>query len=103
MRFEDRFTERAKKSIELAYSSAAELGHGYVGSEHILLGLLREDSGVAAKVLQANGLDEAKLLSLIESAVGKGVAVAEPAQGLTPRTKRIIERSLAEAARLGHS
>lgn len=102
MRYEDRFTERAKKALNLAYSAAAELGHSYIGSEHILLGLSREGGGIAAKVLREAGLDSAFIQELIEKTIGSG-GNQQPTQGLTPRAKRIIELAAADAARLGHN
>ncbi len=102
MKYEDRFTERAKKSLNLAYEAAAEYGHSYVGSEHILLGLSREGGGAAAKVLRDNGLDSALIQELIIKNVGRG-ANQQPTQGLTPRAKQIIELATADAARLGHN
>jgi ATP-dependent Clp protease ATP-binding subunit ClpC len=101
MKYEDKFTERAKKVIDLAQDAAGELGHNYVGSEHILLGLIREATGVAGKTLTENGVSEDKAYKLIVESVGTGEPGTEPFQGLTPRTKRIIERAGAEAARLG--
>jgi ATP-dependent Clp protease ATP-binding subunit ClpC len=103
MRFEDRFTERAKNVLDLAQAAAAELGHGYVGSEHILLGLSREGGGVAAKVLRESGLESRLILDLIEKNIGRGGSGEIPPQGLTPRAKRIIELAVAEANRLGHN
>jgi ATP-dependent Clp protease ATP-binding subunit ClpC len=103
MKFEDRFTERAKNVFELAHESAAELGHGYVGSEHILLGIVKDNGGSAAKVLRDNGVDEALLQESIEKYVGKGEADSTTVQGLTPRAKRIIELAAAEASRLQHN
>jgi len=102
MRYGERFTERAKTALNYAHEYAAELGHGYVGSEHILLGLTREQGGVAKRVLDDYGLDTGLALELVEKYVGRGVA-GQPAQGLTPRAKRIIEQSMASAANLGHS
>ena len=103
MRYEDRFTERAKEAINLAQEAAAEFGHGYIGSEHILLGLYREESGVAAKVLRNAGIDAHMISEMIEKFVGRGESGGTPAQELTPRAKRIIELAVAEAARLGHN
>ena len=103
MRFEDRFTERAKNVLDLAQAAAAELGHGYVGSEHILLGLAREGGGVAAKVLRESGLESRLIFDLIEKNIGRGGSGEIPPQGLTPRAKRIIELAVAEANRLGHN
>ena len=99
---ETRFTQRAQTALRLAHECSAELGHGYVGSEHLLLGLAREGSGVAAKVLLAAGLDQETLKSATAGLVGTGDPGAPPSQGLTPRCKKIIELSLTEAARLGH-
>lgn len=101
MFFENRFTGRAEHVIRLAHESAAEMGHGYVGSEHLLLALIREEDGIAAKVLKKAGIDEAKLREKIVETVGIGIAGTAPLQGLTPRTKRIVELSLAEAVRSG--
>ena len=99
---ETRFTERAQAALRLAQEGSAELGHGYVGSEHLLLGLAREGKGVAARVLQAAGVEPEGLKAAISGLVGVGAPGGAPAQGLTPRCKKIIELSLAEAARLGH-
>ena len=102
MRNSDRFTERARKAIALAQESASELGHSYVGTEHILLGIAREGEGLGAKVLRDNGMDDKLVSELIERFVGRGVP-GTPAQGLTPRAKRVIELALADANRLGHN
>ena len=99
---ETRFTQRAQTALKLAQQCSAELGHGYVGSEHLLLGLAQEGSGVAAKVLIAAGLDPDTLKAAIAALVGTGDRGTAPSQGLTPRCKKIIELSLTEAARLGH-
>ena len=99
---ETRFTERAQAALRLAQECSAELGHGYVGSEHLLLGLAREGRGVAAKVLQSAGLEPESLKAAIARMVGVGAPGGAPSQGLTPRCKKIIELSLTEAARLGH-
>ncbi len=103
MRFEDRFTEQAKTALTLAQEAAAELGHGYVGSEHILLGISRGESGAAERVLREAGLTSDLLLQLVEKYVGRGESGETTAQGLTPRAKRVIEMAVAEAGRLGHS
>ncbi|NLT15089.1 MAG: ATP-dependent Clp protease ATP-binding subunit [Clostridiales bacterium] len=103
MRFEDRFTERAKNVLDLAQAAATELGHGYVGSEHILLGLAREGGGVAAKVLRESGLESRLILDLIDKHIGRGGQGEIPPQGLTPRAKRVIELAVTEANRLGHN
>jgi ATP-dependent Clp protease ATP-binding subunit ClpC len=103
MRAEDRFTERAKNVLSLAQQAAAEMGHSYVGSEHILLGLAREEGGVAARVLRESGIDEGIISDSIERLSGRGQSGEMPPQGLTPRAKRIIEIAVGEANRLGHN
>ena len=102
MRFEDRFTERAKTVFELARSAAAELSHDYVGSEHILLGLSREGGGVATKILREAGLEDRLIYDLILKNVGRGERLETKPQSLTPHAKRIIETAAMEANRLGH-
>ena len=95
------FTQRAQTALRLAQESAAELGHGYGGTEHLLLGLLREGGGVAARVLQSAGLEAETIRTAILRAVGSGIPGALPSQGLTPRFRHIIELALAHAGRLG--
>ena len=102
MRFEDRFTERAKNAFELAQSAASELGHSYIDSEHILLGLSREGGGVAAKILREAGIESQLILDLIIKSVGRGKFTETQVQGLTPSAKHIIEIAVLEANRLGH-
>ncbi len=92
----DRFTERAKTAIEKAQEAAETLGHGYVGSEHLLLGIVREDGGQGAKVLKKNGLTDGLLTELVEKYVGRGEPGTTP-QGLTPRAKRVIELAIGDA------
>jgi len=103
MRFEDRFTERARNAFELAQAAASELGHNYVSSEHILLGLSRESGGVAAKILREAGLESQLIFDLIVKNVGRGARGETQLQGLTPSAKHIIEIAVMEANRLGHS
>ena len=67
-----RFTEKAEKAISLSQESAAMLGHSYVGTEHLLLGLLKEGTGVAARVLQGQGVTEDKIIKQIEELIGRG-------------------------------
>ena len=97
----DRFTERARSAIEKGREAAGEFGHSYVGSEHLLLGVVRETEGLGARVLRDNGLDAAAAAMLLEKAAGRG-APGLPVQGLTPRAKRIIRQAAEDAARLGH-
>ena len=96
------FTQRAQAALRLAQESSARLGHGYVGSEHLLLGLLTEGQGVAAKVLTRAGLTGESVQASIARLVGVGAPGGPPSQGLTPRCKKIIELALTEAHRLGH-
>ena len=98
----DRFTERAEAAIEKAQMAAQELGHSYVGSEHLLLGIVREGGGQGARILRGSGLSDALLTELVEKYVGRGDPGA-PAQGLTPRAKRVIELAIGDAGRLGHN
>ena len=103
MRFEDRFTQRAKNVLNIAHESAADLGHGYVGSEHLLLGIAIDNGGSAAKVLREAGIDRELIRDSIIKFVGKGEKDSTTVQGLTPRAKRIIELAAAEASRLNHN
>ncbi|MBR1659064.1 MAG: ATP-dependent Clp protease ATP-binding subunit [Oscillospiraceae bacterium] len=98
----DRFTERAKTAFERAQEAAEALGHSYVGSEHLLLGILREGEGQGARVLKKNGFTDELLTELVEKFVGKGEA-GTPISGLSPRAKRVIELAIGDAGRLGHS
>jgi ATP-dependent Clp protease ATP-binding subunit ClpC len=102
LRTNDRFTERAQKAIELAWTAAGELGHSYVGTEHLLIGLGREGEGLACRVLKNEGLDDRRLTALVAEAVGRGTP-GPPAQGLTARAKRVIELACTDASRLGHN
>jgi ATP-dependent Clp protease ATP-binding subunit ClpC len=99
----DRFTEKATNALNLAMKTAGEMGHNYIGSEHILLGLLKEGSGVAAKVLEAAGVSADQIENIVEQLVGRGEPYEISVQDLTPRGKRIIELAYVEARNLGHS
>ncbi|WP_087065073.1 ATP-dependent Clp protease ATP-binding subunit [Intestinibacillus massiliensis] len=103
MFFQNRFTERAANAISLAQETAAQMGHSYVGSEHILAGLVREGGGVAFKVLGQFGVTEEKVLAQIEKSIGRGQPDNTAPQGMTPRTKRIVELAISVAAQMGHS
>lgn len=98
-----RFTEKAEKAINYAQESAMQLGHNYVGTEHLLLGLAKEGTGIAARVLQGQGVTEDKVLNEIEQLVGRGKEVGQQPLGFTPRTKRVLELSFREARRMGHN
>ncbi|ADU25796.1 ATP-dependent Clp protease ATP-binding subunit [Ethanoligenens harbinense] len=99
----DKFTEKAAAALNLALESARDLGHTYVGTEHILIGLLREGSGVAAKVLEQHGVQADAVEKLVAESVGRGAHPSHvTAQSLTPRGKHIIELAYMEAQNLGH-
>jgi ATP-dependent Clp protease ATP-binding subunit ClpC len=98
------FTEKARIAINEAHDAACELGHNYIGSEHLLAGLVREGDGVAAKLLKKAGFKADKLLEDIAQLTGRDAALDKETQlALTPRSKRILEISAYEARRLGHS
>lgn len=99
----DRFTEKASNALNLAMKTAGEMGHNYIGSEHILLGLLKEGTGVAAKVLESNGITAEQIENIVEQLVGRGEPYEVSAQDLTPRGKHIIELAYLEARSLGHN
>ncbi len=96
-----RFTEKAERAIAFSQQSAVELGHNYVGTEHILLGLVKEGTGVAARVLQVQGITEEKILREIDELIGRGETAGETPVGFTPRTKRVLELAFKEARRMG--
>ncbi|UOQ49481.1 ATP-dependent protease ATP-binding subunit ClpC [Gracilibacillus caseinilyticus] len=97
-----RFTERAQKVLALSQEEAVRLGHNNIGTEHILLGLVSEGEGIAAKALQAIGLGADKIRDEVESLIGKGNQVSQTIH-YTPRAKKVIELSMDEARKLGHS
>jgi ATP-dependent Clp protease ATP-binding subunit ClpC len=97
-----RFTERAQKVLALAQEEAVRLGHSNIGTEHILLGLIREGEGIAAKALLGLGLGLEKIQKEVESLIGRGQG--QPANiAYTPRAKKVIELSMDEARKLGHT
>ncbi len=98
------YTEKAKKAMELAGKSSKMMHHNYIGTEHLLLGLLKEGSGVAAKVLMSMGVEENKIMDLIESLIAPsaGVAILD-AEGYSPRTLRVLEAAQNEAERFKSS
>jgi ATP-dependent Clp protease ATP-binding subunit ClpC len=103
MAFFGRFTERAQRSLIYAQEEARSLGHNYVGTEHLLLGLLKEGEGAAAQVLKRLGIDIGKVRQQVENLVGKGNYNFTEGFGYTPRTKRVMELSFYEARNLGHN
>ena len=98
-----RFTEKAEKAINLSQEGAVKLGHSYVGTEHLLLGLMKEGTGVAARVLHGQGVTEDKIVKEIEELIGRGDSTGKSALDFTPRTKRVLELGFMEARRLGHN
>ncbi len=98
----DRFTERARKVLTLAQEEAQRFNHNYIGTEHLLLGLVREGEGVAAKVLSNLGIELTKVRSAVEFIIGRGERQVMGEIGLTPRAKKVIELAVDEARRLGH-
>ena len=103
MLYNNRFTDRASSALQLAQEAAGRMGHNYVGSEHLLDGLVLEGGGMAAKVLTEAGVTAEKIEQQIEKLVGFGAPDPSAPQGLTPRTKRIVELAVAAASQLGHS
>ncbi len=97
-----KFTNRAKKAIESANNIASELGHSYIGTEHLLYGLRDEGNGVAAKVLDNQNITSQEILEKIEELVGKEEPIEETI-GFTPRTKKVIENAFIESRRLGYN
>ncbi len=98
----DRFTKRARRVLTLAQEEAQRLNHNYIGTEHLLLGLVREENGVAVRVLRDLGVDPKQIRERVERTVGRGQRAAFGKLSLTPRTKRVIELAVDEARRLGH-
>jgi ATP-dependent Clp protease ATP-binding subunit ClpA len=100
----DRFNDRAKRVLALAQDEAIRFNHNYIGPEHLLLGLVREGEGVAARSLDSLGVELSKARTAVEFLIGRGDATASPSEiTLVPRTKKIIELAIDEARKLGHS
>ncbi len=100
---ENKFTPRAEEALRLSQEAAGELGHGYVGTEHLLLGLIREDEGMAHTVLTEAGLTDEMIVEIIKKSVGAGLPGSNPAQGLTPRAKRVVEIAMEDSVRGGYN
>jgi ATP-dependent Clp protease ATP-binding subunit ClpA len=98
----DKFTERARKVLSLAQEEAQRFQHNYIGTEHLLLGLVREGEGVAAKVLENMGVQLADIRKAVEFIIGRGDRIVLGEIGLTPRAKKVIELAVDEARRLNH-
>ena len=103
MLFNNRFTDRASAALQLAQETAGRMGHNYVGSEHLLDGLLLEGGGLAYRILTDAGVTIEGVEQQIEKQIGFGTPDPTAPQGLTPRTKRVIEIAVACAAQMGHS
>lgn len=98
----DKFTERARKVLTLSTEEALRLRHNYIGTEHLLLGLVVEGEGVAARVLQNLGVALDDVRKRVEYLIGRGDQAVKPPIGLTPRAKKVIELAVEEARYLGH-
>ncbi len=101
-RFE-KFSERARRVLTIAQEEARNLNHSYIGTEHILLGLVREEEGVAARVLTNLGIGLSKVRSAVEFIIGRGEKPSAGETGLTPRAKKVIELAIDEARQMGHN
>ena len=99
----ERFTDRARRVIVLAQEEARALQHNYIGTEHLLLGLIREGEGIAAKALTAKGVSLDDTRKQVEEMIGKGTAAPNGHIPFTPHAKQVLELSLREALQLGHS
>jgi len=97
------FTERARRSIVLAQEEAQRLGNNYIGTEHILLGIISEGESLAAKVLETLGVNLAKVRQEVEAIVGRGGQTVQQEMVFTPRAKRVIELAFEEARQLNHN
>jgi len=99
----DKFSERARRVLSLAQEEAQRLNHNYIGTEHILLGLVKEEEGVAARVLTAMNVSLPKIKQSVEYVIGPGEKLGTSGTGLTTRAKRVIELSIDEARQMGHN
>ena len=99
----DKFTERARKVLALAQEEAQRFNHSYISTEHILLGITSEGSGVATKVLQNLGVELDKIRTAVEFVIGRGESKSQGEVGLTPRAKKVIELAVDEARHLNHN
>ena len=98
------FTEKARISINKAHDEACEMGHGYIGSEHLLLGIISEGTGVGAKILENAGVTAEAVREKVKALMGENTPINQNAElALTPRSKRILEIAAMEARRMGHN
>ncbi|OLC56280.1 MAG: hypothetical protein AUH85_06810 [Chloroflexi bacterium 13_1_40CM_4_68_4] len=99
----DRFDDRAKRVLAMSQDEAVRLNHNYIGTEHLVLGLVREGEGVAAQVLTSLGVELSKARTVVESIIGRGDSTTSPSEiTLSPRTKKLIELAIDEGRKLGH-
>ena len=99
----ERFTDRARRVVVLAQEEARNLNHNYIGTEHILLGLIHEGEGVAAQALEAMGISLESVREQVEEIIGQGTEAPSGHIPFTPRAKKVLEYSLREALQLGHN
>ena len=100
---ENKFTPGVETALRLSQEAAGDLGHGYVGTEHLLLGLIRENVGLAHTVLTEAGLTDELIEEIIKKSVGAGLPGGNPAQGLTPRARRAVEIAMEDSVRGGYN
>src|SRR5688500_8538943 len=98
----DKFTECARKVLQLAQEEALRFNHDYIGTEHLLLGLVREGDGVAARVLNNMGVQLPKVRSAVEFIIGRGEVELVGEIALTPRSKKVLELAVDESRRANH-
>jgi ATP-dependent Clp protease ATP-binding subunit ClpA len=98
----ERFTDRSRRAIDLAQEEARRLDHNYIGPEHILLGLIREGEGVAARVLESLGISLEVVRQQVEEIIGRGQQAPQADIPYTPRAKKVLELALRESLQLGH-
>ncbi|OUC92363.1 Clp protease [Streptosporangium minutum] len=99
----ERFTDRARRVVVLAQEEARRLGHNHIGTEHLLLGLLTEEDGVAGRALRASGIGHRQVRSDVEEIIGQGGEIPPSHIPFTPRAKKVLELSLREALNLHHN
>jgi len=99
----ERFTDRSRRVVVLAQEEARMLSHDYIGTEHILLGLIHEGEGVAARVLEQLGISVDAARAQVEEIIGQGQTAPAGHIPFTPRAKKVLELSLREALQLGHN
>jgi ATP-dependent Clp protease ATP-binding subunit ClpC len=99
----ERFTDRARRVVVLAQEEARMLNHNYIGTEHILLGLIHEGQGVAARALEALGISLEQVRKDVEELIGEGGSDSPSHIPFTPRAKKVLELALREALQLGHN